>query len=126
MPTKLGRFIRDARLAKGIGLRELARRISKSPAFLVSLELAEELSGVSEDTLAAIAVELELNLDTVLALAEKVPQNLGPLSSAQVALYRLIKEMSVPEQENLRKELEEAALYRNRKAGSRLKNARGN
>jgi transcriptional regulator with XRE-family HTH domain len=125
MPSKLGRLIRTARHSKGMGLRELARRIEKSPAFLVSLELAEEQPGVLEDTLAAISSELGLDLDTVLALAQKVPQQLGPLSATQVALYRLIKEMPSAEQEDLKRELEKAALSSKQKARDYSKTSRG-
>lgn len=116
MPSKLGQLLRAARRSKGIGLRELARRIEKSPAFLVSLELAEEQPGVSEDTLVAISAELGLNLDQVLALAQKLPQTRGPLSATQVALYRLIKEMPAAEQEDLKRELENAAVTKKHRA----------
>lgn len=106
MPSKLGKLIRSTRHAKNISLRELARRIGKSPAYIVSLELAEDQPGVSEDTLSAISSELGLDLDQLLALARKVPQKLGPLSPTQVALYRLIKDLSPSEQEDLKKDLE--------------------
>ena len=106
MPSKLGKLIRDTRQAKSLGLREFARRIGKSPAYLVSLERAEELPGVSEDTLVAVAEALELERDVVLSLARKTPQELTPRSPTQMALYRLIKELPSNRQEELRKQLE--------------------
>lgn len=106
MASKLGNLIRKTRLAQSVGLRELARRIGKSPAYLVSLERAEELPGASEDTLKNIASELGLELDVLLALSEKTPHLLIPRSPTQVALYRLIKELPVARQEEVRKQLD--------------------
>lgn len=120
MPSKLGKLIRSTRHAKNLSLRELARRIGKSPAYIVSLELAEDQPGVSEDTLSAISSELGLDLDQLLALARKVPQKLGPLSTTQVALYRLIKDLPTSKQEDLKKELEKEALSRKHRLSSRL------
>lgn len=112
MPSKLGQLIRAARRSKGMGLRELARRIHKSPAYVVSLELAEDQPGVSEDTLASVSHELGLDLDQVLALAKKIPHALGPTSATQMALYRLIKDMPAAEQEALKTQLEKGTLYK--------------
>ena len=119
MASKLGNLIRKTRLAQSVGLRELARRIGKSPAYLVSLERAEELPGASEDTLKNIASELGLELDVLLALSEKTPYLLTPRSATQVALYRLIKELPVTRQEEVRKQLE--AEVQSQKVRTRIK-----
>lgn len=118
MASKLGGLIRKTRLARSLGLRELARRIGKSPAYLVSLERAAELPGVSEDTLKNIASELGLELDVLLALSQKTPHLLIPRSPTQIALYRLIKELPEARQEEMRKQLEAEV---NSKARSRTK-----
>jgi hypothetical protein len=73
---------------------------------LVSLERAEAPPGVSEDTLKALAAELKLDLDTLLVLAKKIPQELVPRSSTQVALYRLIRKLPAIRQEEIKKQLE--------------------
>lgn len=106
MASKLGKLIRETRLAQSVGLRELARRIGKSPAYLVSLERAEELPGASEDTLRTIASELGLEPDVLLALSRKTPHALAPRSPTQIALYRLIAALPAARQEEVRKELE--------------------
>ena len=117
MASKLGKLIRETRLAQSVGLRELARRIGKSPAYLVSLERADELPGASEDTLATIASELGLEPDVLLALARKTPHELAPRSATQIALYRLIEALPVARQEEVRKQLE--IEVKSTKAGSR-------
>ncbi len=55
MPTKLGEFVRKARLDAGLSLRELSRRIGKSPTYLVTLERSDDSPGATEATLEAIA-----------------------------------------------------------------------
>jgi transcriptional regulator with XRE-family HTH domain len=112
LSSKLGKLITEARLARSLSLRELARRIGKSPAYLVSLEQAGESPGASEDTLTALAVELELDRDVLLALAQKTPKDLVPRSPTQIALYRLIRDLPFGKQEELRRQLERAARLR--------------
>lgn len=119
MASKLGKLIRETRLAQSVGLRELARRIGKSPAYLVSLERAEELPGASEDTLATIASELGLEPDVLLALARKTPHKLAPRSATQIAIYRLIGALPVARQEEVRKQLE--IEVQSPKSGSRTR-----
>ena len=115
MSSKLGKLIAEARLARSLSLRELARRIGKSPAYLVSLEQAEESPGASEDTLKSLASELGLDRDVLLALAKKTPKDLVPRSPTQIALYRLIRDLPAGKQEDLRRQLErEARLRRER------------
>lgn len=106
MPSKLGKLIRDTRHAQELGLRELARRIGKSPAYIVSLERAEDPPGVSEDTLVTLAKELGLDSDMLLALARKTPEKTIPRSATQIAIYRLVGELPVKRQEDLKKQLE--------------------
>jgi transcriptional regulator with XRE-family HTH domain len=101
MASSLGTEIRRARLKAGIGLRELARRIEKSPAYLVLLERADESPGVTEETLAAIAAELSLSRDVLMTLASKVPAEVKPKTPLEVELYRRVRQLSVERQEAL-------------------------
>lgn len=89
-----------------MGLRELARKIGKSPAYVVSLERSESSPSVSEETLRSLASELGLELDLLLASVKKTPQELAPRSPTQVALYRLIRYLPSRRQEELREQLE--------------------
>lgn len=106
MPSKLGNLIRKTRRAQSLSLRELARRIGKSSAYLVSLERAEESPGASEDTLAALASELGLHPDALLALAGKTPERVAPRTATDIALYRLIRELPATRKEELKTQLE--------------------
>ena len=85
----------------GLGLRELARRIDKSPAYLVSLERAEDPPGATEETLLAITTELGLDADEVLALAGRLPAAATPRSGTELAILRLVLRLSADRQQEL-------------------------
>jgi transcriptional regulator with XRE-family HTH domain len=91
LPSKLGEVVRMAREDRGIGLRDLARRIDKSPTLLVMLEKNDPAPGVSEETLRGIARELSLNADHLLTLAGKTPDDVVPSDELEVAIFRLVK-----------------------------------
>ena len=101
MASKLGKELRRARLKAGIGLRELARRIEKSPAYVVALERAEESPGVTEETLTSIATELSLSPDVLMTLASKVPAEVKPKTALEVELYRRVRQLPVERQRAL-------------------------
>ncbi len=119
MASKLGNLIRETRHARSLSLRELARRIGRSPAYLVSLETASELAGASEDTLSALASELGLDEDVLLALAGKTPEEVVPRSAIDITLYRLIQELSPARKERLRLELEAELTSQNGSQGQK-------
>jgi transcriptional regulator with XRE-family HTH domain len=123
MASSLGKEIRRARLKAGIGLRELARRIEKSPAYVVALERAEESPGVTEETLAAIAAELSLNADALMTLASKVPAEVKPKTPLEVELYRRVRQLSVDRQRALLEALKgaeaEGEADKDKKGGKR-------
>lgn len=106
MTSKIGSLIKSGRKAKGFGLREFARKIGKSPAYIVSLERADESPGISEETLEVIAQELSLNPDELLAAVRRTPERSAPRSPTQVALYRLIGALPQDRQEELKEQLE--------------------
>jgi hypothetical protein len=84
-----------------IGLRELARRVGKSPSFIVAIELDDGPPKVAEATLRDIAAELKLNGDELVTIAGKTPEDVAPRSALEVALYRLVGEMSEGDQKVL-------------------------
>jgi transcriptional regulator with XRE-family HTH domain len=106
MTSKIGRLIKEARQKKFMTLRELARRIGKSPTYIVLLERSSNSPGIAEDTLQSIAQELELDPDILHAAVQRTPENSAPRSSTQVALYRLIGELPEGRQVELKAELE--------------------
>jgi transcriptional regulator with XRE-family HTH domain len=58
-----GEAIRAIRRAKGIGVRDLARRINRDPGFLVHIEA--ERRNASQETLSSIARELDVSLKVI-------------------------------------------------------------
>lgn len=101
MSSKLGTEIRRARLKAGIGLRELARRIEKSPAYVVAIERADDPPGVTEETLTAIAAEVSISPDVLMTLASKVPAEVKPKTVLEVELYRRVRQLPVERQRAL-------------------------
>lgn len=101
MPTELGSTIKARRNALGIGLRELARRIKKSPTFVSILENSDDPPTGSEETLRKIEKELEFERDTLVTLAGKTPEDVAPETSREAALYRSFKELTDQEQEEV-------------------------
>src|SRR5437870_5491999 len=109
MASRLGVHIRRARDAKGLGLRELARRIGKSPAYLVSIERADPPPGISEDTLRELARALDTEVDVLLTLAAKTPKSVRPRTATEMALYRLVRALPKERQEQLLRQLKKGS-----------------
>jgi transcriptional regulator with XRE-family HTH domain len=70
--TQLGRKLRKLRKRKGVGLRELAARVGISPSYLSNIERGK-FAPPAEDTLRAIARELDQDPYKLMALAGKIP-----------------------------------------------------
>jgi transcriptional regulator with XRE-family HTH domain len=64
-PVQLGTYLRSERLRRGLGLRELARRVTVSPSFISQIERG--LATPSVVTLYAIVQQLDLSLDGLFA-----------------------------------------------------------
>jgi transcriptional regulator with XRE-family HTH domain len=101
MPSKLGQLIRTTRTKQEISLREFARRIEKSPAFVTQLECDDEIPAVAEETLRTVAKELRIDPGTLFVLAQRTPRDLVPRTETEYALYRKVKTLSVAEQRAL-------------------------
>lgn len=101
MPSKLGQLIRTTRTTQGVSLREFARRIEKSPAFVTQLECDDEIPAVSEDTLRTVAKELGLESGTLFVLAQRTPRDLVPRTDTEYALYRKVRTLSAARQREL-------------------------
>lgn len=105
MPSDLGNLLRARRQELGLSLRELAGRVEKSPPFIVSLELEDEFPAAAEETLRSIAAVLDLDPDTVITMAGKVPGDVMPQSATDVYLYRAIQALEDEEKNALLKRL---------------------
>lgn len=71
-----GRFLRAQRIEAGLGLRELARLIEKSPGYLSDVEL-DNVAPPSEETIVRIAAALSVDKKTLLSMAKKVDPELA-------------------------------------------------
>lgn len=105
MPSKLGRAIKERRSKLGIGLRELAGNVGKSPSFLSTLENAEEPPAVAEETLRAIEDALHMDPYVLVTMAGRTPEEVTPKDALEVELYRQIKRRSRAEKEELLRRL---------------------
>jgi transcriptional regulator with XRE-family HTH domain len=101
MPSALGTAVAEARRKKDLSLRELAKRVGKSPAFMSMLENEDPAPAVKEETLLALAQELDMSADSLLGLAGKVPEDARPDSGLEVALFRRVKKLGEKEQRKL-------------------------
>lgn len=79
MAETLGQRIRKKRTEKELGLREMARRLEISPAYLSRVETDEEKTPPAEDTLKAIAKLLEDDHNVLMHLAGRVPSDVGDM-----------------------------------------------
>lgn len=67
----IGTHLRGARLARGLSLREMARRIGVSPSFVSQVELGKAKPSLG--TLYGFLSELDLSLDELMPSANAVP-----------------------------------------------------
>lgn len=66
----LGDLVREARVRKELGLRELARRLKKTPSYLSDIENDRRVP--AEDMLRDLARLLELDFDDLMARAGRL------------------------------------------------------
>src|SRR4051794_27070497 len=104
MPGSSGKFgasIREAREARDISLRDLAKRIEVSPTFLSKVETEDWKP--KEDKLRKIASILEMDADDLVARAGRVPSDLTDIikkhgaKAELAALLRITKGYSASE-----------------------------
>jgi len=115
----LGDRIRTARVAAGLGLRELARRLEKAPSYLSDIENDRRVP--SEEVLHALSRELGLDFDELMALAGRVGEQAERYlrrSPAAAMLFRRIVESRLKEAE-LRGLIDQVDQMRPRKAPKR-------
>ncbi len=94
-PPSVGARIRAARAERGLGLRELARRIGRAPSYLSDIELGRRVP--TEDVIGAVASELGLDPGELMDRAGRIGQageELLRRSPAACALVRRIAEIS--------------------------------
>jgi transcriptional regulator with XRE-family HTH domain len=75
---KFGEFVRRQRVAKEIGLREMAKMIGVSPTYLSKVE-RDEFAPPTEDKVKAIARIIGCDVDELLARAGRVASDLSDI-----------------------------------------------
>ena len=89
--AKFGAFIRQAREARDLGLREMAKMIYVSPTYLSKIE-RDEYPPPAEDKVKAIAQIIECDADDLLARAGRVSSDVSNIIKRQpVALAALLR-----------------------------------
>jgi transcriptional regulator with XRE-family HTH domain len=94
MEDSFGNKIRELRNQAGIGLRELARLINKSPGYLSDVEL-ERVPPPSQEVIIRIAIVLDTDKNELLTAAKKVDPELSNYVAQQpqaADFLRLAKE----------------------------------
>ena len=104
---KFGWFVRQRREAKEIGLRQMAKMITVSPAYLSQVE-RDQIPPPAEAKVTAIAKILDLDVDKLLALAGKISSDLTKIireqPSEMAILIRGTRGMSEDERAKLFKQ----------------------
>ena len=94
---KFGAFVRQERVAKELGLREMAKMIGVSPTYLSKVE-RDEFSPPAEDKVRKIAEIIKIDVDELLALAGKVSSDLSEIIREHprelAALLRTTRDMT--------------------------------
>jgi transcriptional regulator with XRE-family HTH domain/mannose-6-phosphate isomerase-like protein (cupin superfamily) len=78
----IGQQLREARLAMGMSVREMARRVDVSASFISQLELGKTKPSVG--TLYSIASELGVSLDDLMRTAQPAGEHSAPASGVPV------------------------------------------
>lgn len=98
--TTLGDVVREGRAAKGIKLRELARRLDVTPSYVSDIENNRRVP--SEEVLARIATELDLDYGDLVARAGRLGSDAERYmrqTPVATTLFRRISEERLTEDE---------------------------
>lgn len=96
----LGELIRRARTEREMRLRELARRLKRTPSYLSDIENDRRVP--AEDVLRGIASELDLDFEHLMALAGRFGSDAGRYlrrTPAATTLFRRIQEQNLSDEE---------------------------
>ena len=75
MSENFGQRVRRLREAKQLGLRETAKKLGISAAYLSRIETSEERTPPAEEVIDKLARELEENFDELMRLAGRIPSD---------------------------------------------------
>ena len=112
----LGDALREARIDKDIGLREIARQLEKSPSYISDIENDRRVP--SEEVLAALARILGLDFENLMALAGRLgadTRRLVERSPEAVSLFRKISGLSPDQRREIAKTVDQISEKKGRK-----------
>ena len=75
---RFGEFVRDKRLAKGIGLRQMAKMVGVSATYMSKIE-RDEFPPPAEDKVRTIAAIIGCDADELLALSGRISSDLAEI-----------------------------------------------
>jgi transcriptional regulator with XRE-family HTH domain len=87
----LGQRIRRLREAKKLGLREAAKKVGISPAYLSRIETNEEKTPPGEEVLQRVADLLGQNVDELMSLAGRVSSDVKEFIAADPGFPRFLR-----------------------------------
>lgn len=87
----LGREVRALREARGLGLREVARKLELSASYLSQLETGQLKTPPAAEVLRALAKLHEVDADRLLLLAGRLPDDVKQLLLADPGLTRFLR-----------------------------------
>ena len=85
MQKTLGEIIRENRLNKKIGIRQLAKTISVSPSLICLIEKKSQ-SSIGYEKMKMLCHTLELDLDEILALSGKIAKDVKEIILQQPSI----------------------------------------
>jgi transcriptional regulator with XRE-family HTH domain len=91
MAETLGQRIRRKRMERDIGLREMARMVDISPAYLSRVETDEERTPPGEDTIKRIAKVIGDDVNALMHLAGRVPSDVGDMLKEDPSLPQFLR-----------------------------------
>jgi transcriptional regulator with XRE-family HTH domain len=118
--TDFGDRLRELRHQKGLNQRELADKVDIDFTYLSKIETGK-MSPPSQDTIRKLAEVLDADLDELLVLAGRVPDDVKEVvtqSREHPAFLREIKDLGEEELEELRQKAKEIREKRGQKSSS--------
>lgn len=88
---KLGGRIKRVRQARGLGLRETAKKLDISATYLSRIETNQEASPPAEKVIRALADLLEDDFDELMRLAGRVPEDVEEAIKADPTMPALLR-----------------------------------
>lgn len=92
MKPTLGEYLRERRTQRGIGLREMAKRIRYTPSYLSKVERGEEEPG--EALIILLAKHLGESSDTLLLMAGRVPPDIRLIIQSKPEVLEIIRRVA--------------------------------